>query len=72
MQWKKIIKNIINDPAYFYRKICDETLGVNCSRAIIKSMNKANMFLDLVKKGIEEFLEKKRLQFPRYCLFTDE
>jgi hypothetical protein len=26
----------------------------------------------MVKKGIEEFLEKKRIQFPRYCLFTDE
>ena len=39
---------------------------------MIKAIIKANTLLDMVKKGLEEFMEKKRIQFPRYCFFTDE
>ncbi len=47
-------------------------MGTNCSRVMVKAMIKANTLLDMVKKGLEDFVEKKKIQFPRYCILTDE
>lgn len=51
-QWKKIIKNITADSLSFYRKVCDETLGVNCSRSTIKQIVKINGAIEQIKKGL--------------------
>ena len=71
-QWKKIIKNITSDAVLFYKKVCDETTGINCSRSMMKQIAKINMTVDQVKKGLDEYLEKKRASFPRYFFIPDE
>lgn len=63
---------ITTDCVSFYRKVCDETLGANCSRSTMKQVAKINGAMDQVKKGLDEFLEKKRTAFPRYCFISDE
>lgn len=55
-QWKKIIKNITIDTGLVYKKICDETTGFNCSRSTLKQINKINLAIDQVKKGLDEYL----------------
>lgn len=55
-QWKKIIKNITADAVLFYKKVCDETTGVNCSRSMMKQIAKINITVDQVKKGLDEYL----------------
>jgi len=63
---------ITSDSVSFYRKVCDETLGVNCSRSTMKQVAKINGGMEQVKRGLDEFLEKKRATFPRYCFISDE
>ena len=55
----------------FYKKVCDETTGVNCSR-MMKQIAKINITIEQVKKGLDEYLEKKRAVFPRYFFIPDE
>ena len=38
----------------------------------MKQILKINGAMDQVKKGLEEFLERKRSVFPRYCFISDE
>ena len=38
----------------------------------MKQIAKINVAMDQVKKGLDEFLEKKRTAFPRYCFISDE
>lgn len=55
-QWKKIIKNITTDAVLFYKKVCDETTGINPSRGIMKQIAKINLTIDQVKKGLDDYL----------------
>ena len=55
----------------FYKKVCDETTGVNCSRSMMKQIAKINITIEQVKKGLDEYLEKKRAVFPRYFFIPD-
>lgn len=55
-----------------YKKLCDETAGYNCSRSLLRQIGKVNANLEIIRKGLEEYLEKKRSFFPRYFLFSDE
>jgi dynein heavy chain, axonemal len=72
LQWKKVIKTITTDSVSFYRRVCDETLGTNPSRSTIKLISKINLQMDTVRKGLDEFLERKRALFPRYYFISDE
>ena len=71
-QWKKILKNITNDSALFYKRVCDETTGINCSRSTMKQINKLTSAIEQVKRGLEEYLDKKRAAFPRYYFVHDQ
>lgn len=39
---------------------------------MMKQIAKINMTVDQVKKGLDEYLEKKRASFPRYFFIPDE
>ncbi len=71
MQWKKIIKNITGDSPSLYRRIAEETLGASPSRATIRQISKINLTLDQIKRGLDDYMYKKRFMFPRYYLLTD-
>ena len=38
----------------------------------MKQIVKVNGVMDQIKKGLEEFLERKRSAFPRYYFISDE
>jgi len=61
----------MTESIYFYKKVCDETTGVNCSRSLLKQINKVNSTIEFVRKGLEEYLDKKRASFHRYYFFSD-
>ena len=68
--WKKITKNIVLEN--WSKKIVEETTGLHPSRTTMKQINKINAVFDQIKKGVEEFLDKKRSSFWRYFFFSDE
>jgi dynein heavy chain len=71
-QWKKIVKSVTCDSQLVYRRVCDETTGVAPSRSTLKQIAKVNATLDQLRKGLDDYLEKKRAAFPRYYFLPDE
>ncbi|KAH7297912.1 hypothetical protein KP509_25G018200 [Ceratopteris richardii] len=62
--WRRIIDKLMKNP---------EVLIVGTDEDLLKSLNAANKQLEMVQKGLNEYLETKRLAFPRfYFLSNDE
>ena len=56
--WRKIIEKLMKNP---------EVLVVGTDEDLLKSLKEANKQLDMVQKGLNDYLETKRLAFPRFA-----
>eukprot|EP01018_Ginkgo_biloba_P007886 Gb_26557 [translate_table: standard] len=64
ISWRKIMDKLMKNP---------EALIVGTDEDLLKNLKEANKQLDMVQKGLSEYLETKRLSFPRfYFLSNDE
>uniref|UniRef100_G3TQL9 Dynein axonemal heavy chain 1 n=1 Tax=Loxodonta africana TaxID=9785 RepID=G3TQL9_LOXAF len=61
--WRKIMKN-----AYENR----EVINVCADQRLLDSLRDCNKLLDLVQKGLSEYLETKRSAFPRFYFLSDD
>ncbi|EFJ31602.1 hypothetical protein SELMODRAFT_86461 [Selaginella moellendorffii] len=62
--WRRIMDKLMKNP---------EALVVGTDEEILKGLKEGNKQLDMVQKGLNEYLETKRLAFPRfYFLSNDE
>ncbi|KAM7063036.1 dynein axonemal heavy chain 1 [Molossus nigricans] len=61
--WRKIMKN-----AYENR----EVINVCSDQRLLDSLRDCNKLLDLVQKGLSEYLETKRSAFPRFYFLSDD
>ncbi|XP_008570797.1 PREDICTED: dynein heavy chain 1, axonemal [Galeopterus variegatus] len=61
--WRKIMKN-----AYENR----EVIHVCADQKLLDSLRDCNKLLDLVQKGLSEYLETKRSAFPRFYFLSDD
>uniref|UniRef100_A0A8C9DGR4 Dynein axonemal heavy chain 1 n=1 Tax=Prolemur simus TaxID=1328070 RepID=A0A8C9DGR4_PROSS len=61
--WRKIMKN-----AYENR----EVINVCSDQRLLDSLRDCNKLLDLVQKGLSEYLETKRSSFPRFYFLSDD
>lgn len=56
--WRRIIDKLMKNP---------EVLVVGTDEDLLKNLKEANKQLDMVQKGLNEYLETKRLAFPRFA-----
>ena len=62
--WRQIMEKMVKNP---------EVLTVCSDEELLKNLQEANKLLDVVQKGLNDYLETKRLAFPRfYFLSNDE
>ncbi|XP_072576883.1 dynein axonemal heavy chain 1 isoform X1 [Vulpes vulpes] len=61
--WRKIMKN-----AYENR----EVINVCSDQRLLDSLRDCNKLLDMVQKGLSEYLETKRGAFPRFYFLSDD
>ncbi|XP_058416307.1 dynein axonemal heavy chain 1 isoform X1 [Diceros bicornis minor] len=61
--WRKIMKN-----AYDNR----EVINVCSDQRLLDSLRNCNKLLDMVQKGLSEYLETKRSAFPRFYFLSDD
>ncbi|XP_016065513.1 PREDICTED: dynein heavy chain 1, axonemal [Miniopterus natalensis] len=61
--WRKIMKN-----AYENR----EVINVCSDQRLLDSLRDCNKLLDMVQKGLSEYLETKRRAFPRFYFLSDD
>ncbi|XP_032448113.1 dynein heavy chain 1, axonemal [Lynx canadensis] len=61
--WRKIMKN-----AYENR----EVINVCSDQRLLDSLRDCNKLLDMVQKGLSEYLETKRGTFPRFYFLSDD
>ncbi|KAK7819786.1 hypothetical protein U0070_012392 [Myodes glareolus] len=61
--WRKIMRN-----AYENR----EVINVCSDQRLLDSLRDCNKLLDLVQKGLSEYLETKRSAFPRFYFLSDD
>ncbi|XP_029774824.1 dynein heavy chain 1, axonemal isoform X2 [Suricata suricatta] len=61
--WRKIMKN-----AYENR----EVINVCSDQRLLESLRDCNKLLDMVQKGLSEYLETKRGAFPRFYFLSDD
>ncbi|XP_074169160.1 dynein axonemal heavy chain 1 isoform X1 [Rhinolophus sinicus] len=61
--WRKIMKN-----AYENREI----INVCSDQRLLDSLRDCNKLLDMVQKGLSEYLETKRSAFPRFYFLSDD
>ncbi|XP_040850525.1 dynein heavy chain 1, axonemal [Ochotona curzoniae] len=61
--WRKIMRN-----AYENR----EVINVCADQRLLDSLRDCNKLLDLVQKGLSEYLETKRSAFPRFYFLSDD
>nr|CAD7409039.1 unnamed protein product [Timema poppensis] len=61
--WRRIMKNAVDQP----------TLIVVCpDKKLLESLKECNHLLEQVQKGLSDYLEVKRIVFPRFYFLSDE
>uniref|UniRef100_A0A8C5ZKT2 Dynein axonemal heavy chain 1 n=1 Tax=Marmota marmota marmota TaxID=9994 RepID=A0A8C5ZKT2_MARMA len=61
--WRKIMKNVYENR---------EVINVCADQRLLDSLRDCNKLLDLVQKGLSEYLETKRSAFPRFYFLSDD
>ncbi|PSN46069.1 hypothetical protein C0J52_02287, partial [Blattella germanica] len=61
--WRRIMKS-----AYDYPKVMEACPD----KALLESLKECNTFLEIVQKGLAEYLETKRIVFPRFYFLSDD
>ncbi|XP_054992649.1 dynein axonemal heavy chain 1 [Sorex araneus] len=61
--WRKIMKNVYENR---------EVINVCSDQRLLDSLRDCNKLLDMVQKGLSEYLETKRSAFPRFYFLSDD
>ncbi|XP_051667332.1 dynein axonemal heavy chain 1 [Manacus candei] len=61
--WRKIMKNANENP---------EVISLCPDPVLLEKLQNANKLLELVQKGLSEYLETKRAAFPRFYFLSDD
>nr|XP_021152153.1 dynein heavy chain 1, axonemal [Columba livia] len=63
MEWRNIMKNAKENP---------EVMSLCPDPVLLENLRKCNNLLELVQKGLSEYLEMKRRAFPRFYFLSDD
>ncbi|CAH2313074.1 dynein heavy chain 12, axonemal [Pelobates cultripes] len=61
--WKEIMKHCVKDP---------KVLSATSMTGLLEKLQDSNMLLDKIMKGLNAYLEKKRLFFPRFFFLSND
>eukprot|EP01028_Stygiella_incarcerata_P004265 TRINITY_DN1920_c0_g2_i1.p1 TRINITY_DN1920_c0_g2~~TRINITY_DN1920_c0_g2_i1.p1 ORF type:complete len:4143 (+),score=1128.32 TRINITY_DN1920_c0_g2_i1:148-12576(+) len=61
--WKKIMEIVVRNPG---------VLTATSIENILQTFQECNRLLDLIQKGLDEYLETKRLAFPRFFFLSND
>ncbi|XP_071052666.1 dynein axonemal heavy chain 7 [Onthophagus taurus] len=61
--WREVMKTVYAEPT---------VLSVTLIDKLLERMKKSNNLLDLIQKGLNDYLEKKRLYFPRFFFLSND